>query len=113
MQGAKTFREQGSNSSYGQRKPGVISTSSIGRFRQVLSAGQIAFVQTVAGDEMLAFDYQPDSIQLSFGQRLRFKLLDWPLNLALLIAWRVRYHIRQQTKTPLPDYRIVPEVGTT
>lgn len=109
MRGAKTFREQGSNSSYGQRKPGVISTNSIGRFRQVLSANQIAFIQNQAGDEMVAFDYDLDVVERPFSQRLRFSLLDWPLNLALLTAWRVRYRIRQQTKTPLPAYRIVAE----
>lgn len=109
MQGAKKFRDQGSNSSYGQRKPGIISTDSIGRFRQVLSSNQIAFIQNQAWEEMLTLDYQPDDIQLPLGQRLRFSLFDWPLNLVLLTAWRVRYHIGQQTKTPLPAYRIVAE----
>ncbi len=112
MRGAKTFREQGSNSSYGQREPGVISTNSIGRFRQVLSPNQITFIQNQAGEEMLAFDYELDVVERPFRQRLRFSLLDWPLNRALLIAWRVRQSIRQQTKTPLPAYRIVPELGT-
>jgi hypothetical protein len=111
MRGAKSFREQGSNSSYGQRKPGAISTDSIGRFRQVLSARQITFIQTLASEEMLAFDYQPDPIQLPFKERLRFSLIDWPLNLARLIAWRIRYRIRRQTKTPLPAYRIVAEAN--
>jgi hypothetical protein len=55
MRGAKTFREQGSNSSYGQRKPGVISTNSIGRFRQVLSP--VTFSWSVApGATALAID---------------------------------------------------------
>lgn len=109
MHGAKKFRDQGSNSSYGQRKPGIISTDSIGRFRQVLSSNQIAFIQNQAREEMLTLDYQPDDIQLPLGQRLRFSLFDWPLNLVLLTAWRVRYRIGQQTKTPLPAYRIVTE----
>jgi hypothetical protein len=56
---------------------------------------------------MLTHDYQPDDIQLPPSQRLRFSLFDWPLNLVLLTAWRVRYRIWQQTKTPLPAYRIV------
>jgi hypothetical protein len=109
MHGAKTFREQGSNSSYGQRKPGVISTDSIGRFHQVLSLNQIAFIQNQASAEMLAFDYPLAAVERPFSQRLRFSLVERPLNLALLFAWRVRYNVRQQTKTPLPDYRIVAE----
>lgn len=55
MQGAPTFREKGSNSSYGQRDPGVISSDSIGRFRQVLTPLQIAFIQISAGREMDLF----------------------------------------------------------
>jgi hypothetical protein len=110
MRGAKTFREQGSNSSYGQRQPGVISTDSIGRFRQVLSPNQIAFIQNLAGNEMVTFDYELDAVERPFSQRLRFSLFDWPLNLFLSIAWHVRYHIRQQTKTPLPAYRIVTDM---
>lgn len=109
MQGAKTFREQGSNSSYGQRKPGVISTDSIGRFPKVLSPNQIAFIQSHAQDEMLAFDYQPETVERPFFQHLRYSLLDWPINQGLLVAWHARYHIQQRTKTPLPDYRIVAE----
>ena len=110
MRGAKTFRAQGSNSSYGQRTPGVIATDSIGRFRHILSSRQIAFIQTLAKEEMLAFDYQPDSIQLPLNERLRFALADWPLNLARLIAWRVRHGIKSQTGHTLPAYRIVAEV---
>ena len=36
MRGAPRLLEQGSNSSYGSRPPGVIATDSIGRFRVVL-----------------------------------------------------------------------------
>jgi hypothetical protein len=110
MHGAKTFRAQGSNSSYGQRKPGVIATDSIGRFRHILSSRQIAFIQTLAKEEMLAFNYQPDAIHLPLNERLRFTLADWPLNLARLIAWRIRHSIKSQTGHTLPAYRIVAEV---
>jgi len=112
MQGASAFRDQGSNSSYGQRKPGVISTDSIGRYRQVLSPRQITFIQTAARRDMLAFDYQPDPIQLSFQQRLRFTLSDWPINWAHLLAWRLRYSINNYKGRSLPAYRIVTEAGT-
>ncbi|MEJ2749176.1 MAG: sulfotransferase [Anaerolineae bacterium] len=113
MHGAESFREQGSNSSYGQRKPGVISTSSIGRFRQVLSARQITFIQSLATEEMLAFDYQPEPIRLPLSERLQFTLADWPLNLARLLAWRIWYAVKSQTKHTLPAYRIVTEANAS
>jgi len=113
MQGAKGFREQGSNSSYGQRKPGAISTSSIGRYRQVLSSRQIAFIQSVAKQEMQRFDYELDAIELTPADRLKLILADWPRNMALLLTWRVREAIKDQTGRKLPDYRIVPEGGVS
>lgn len=111
MQGAKRFREQGSNSSYGQRKPGAISVSSIGRYRQVLSPRQISFIQSVAKQEMKAFNYEPDLIELAPADRLKLILADWPRNMALLVTWRVLEAVKNQTGRKLPDYRIVPEVS--
>lgn len=113
MKGAKTFRAQGSNSSYGDRKPGVISTSSIGRFRDVLSSRQIAFIQAQARQEMLEFDYELDPVEFVFREKMLFLMADWPINRALLTAWRVRDVIRNYRGRQLPDYRIVPRVGTT
>lgn len=113
MQGAKKFREQGSNSSYEQRKPGSISTSSIGRYRQVLSPRQIAFIQSIAKQEMKDFAYELDPIELDSADRLKLIFSDWPRNMALLLTWRVREAIKDQTGRKLPDYRIVPEVGAS
>lgn len=113
MQGAKQFREQGSNSSYGQRKPGAISTSSIGRYRQVLSPRQISFIQSVAKQEMKAFDYAPDEIELDPAERLKLIFADWPRNMALLVTWRLREAIKDQTGRKLPAYRIVPEASAS
>ena len=113
MQGAKKFREQGSNSSYEQRKPGAISTSSIGRYRQVLSPRQIAFIQSVAKQEMQVYDYELDDIDLASADRLKLIFADWPRNMLLLLTWRVREAIMNQKGRKLPDYRIVPEVSAS
>lgn len=113
MKGAKTFREQGSNSSYGDRKPGAITTSSIGRFRDMLSSQQIAFIQGRAREEMLEFDYELEEIEFDFRDRMQFLLADLPLNQALLFAWYVRAALRDVRGRRLPDYRIVPRAGTT
>lgn len=113
MKGAKTFRDQGSNSSYGQRKPGVISTNSIGRYNQVLSARQIACIQSFAKQEMLSFDYELDALEMPWKEKLRLIMADWPRNLVLLHSWRIRETMRDQRGRKLPSYRIVPEVTST
>lgn len=113
MKGAKTFREQGSNSSYGQRKPGVISTNSIGRYNQVLSARQIACIQSFAKQEMLSFNYELDALEMPLTEKLRLMVADWPRNLVLLHTWRIRETMRDQKGRKLPSYRIVPEATST
>jgi len=113
MKGAKTFREQGSNSSYGDRKPGAITTSSIGRFRDVLTSQQIAFIQGRAQKEMREFEYELEEIEFDLRERVQFLVADLPLNQALLLAWHVRAAIRNYKGRRLPDYRIVPRAGTT
>ena len=49
MEGPRRFRESGSNSSYGARAVGAISTDSIGKYKEVLAPRQIAFIQAAAG----------------------------------------------------------------
>jgi hypothetical protein len=107
MRGAETFRDAGSNSSYGPRDPGVISTSSIGRFREVLSSRQIAFIQLVAKHDMASFGYPLEPIRLSFGQRLGHTLVDLPVQTAHLLAWTARERTRDRRGRPLPSYRLV------
>src|SRR5918992_518225 len=107
MEGAPIFREQGSNSSYGRRDPGVISTGSIGRFREVLSPREIAFIQILAGSEMASFGYQRESVRLPPWQRLGLALFDLPVESAHLMAWRARERVRDRIGRPLPGYRLV------
>lgn len=106
MEGAPDFRE-GGNSSYGKRDPGVISTGSIGRFREVLSPRQIAFIQILAGREMASFRYEPEPVRLPSGQRLRLALFDLPVESAHLMVWRARERVRDRMGRPLPGYRLV------
>ena len=108
MQGARRFRDLGSNSSYGAREAGVISTDSIGRFRSVLSGRQIAFIQAVAGREMRELNYEAEPLDLTYRDRLPFVLVDLPRELARLMAWRARNRVHNRTGRPLPVYRLVP-----
>ena len=108
MEGAREFRDQGSNSSYGARQVGVISTDSIGRFTTVLSKRQVAFIQAVAGRRMRALGYDVDPVPLSRGERMAFGLVDLPLETVRLLAWRVRHDVRERAGRPVPEYRLVP-----
>ncbi len=113
MDQSGSYIEAGGNSSYGRREPGVISTDSIGRYRQVLSNRQIAFIQKQAGQKMREQGYELDSIQFSLSDQLVFNVADRPINLARMLAWRTRKSINDRRGRPLPEYRIVPDAGYT
>lgn len=111
MQGAEGFRDQGSNSSYGPLQVGVISTDSIGRYRQVLSAGQIAFIQATGLRQMHSFGYEQDKVELSAGGWARFFAAEMPVELGKLVGWRARHRLRNYKGRKVPSYRLV-EVDT-
>ncbi len=109
MHGAAEFRDEGGNSSYGTRQPGQISTNSVGRYRQMLSPQAIAFIQQAARRQMLAFGYELEPMHWSARERLRFALVDWPLNMVRMWAWHARETYYDVTGRVLPDRRIVDE----
>jgi hypothetical protein len=86
MRGADTFRESG-NSSYGEIPEGTVSTKSIGRYREVLRPEEIAFVEARAGRAMSRHGYALDDPAVN---RLRYRLVDDPVNRAKMLAWRMR-----------------------
>ncbi len=79
---------------------GPISTEFIERYRGVISKREIAFMQMYAGRDMLAFGYRLEPIELSLQNWLRFCLIDWPVNLARMMAWRsleaIQHHFPAQ-----------------
>ena len=112
MDDADSF--SGSNSSYDLERPrGVISTSSIGRYRKVLTARQIAFMDAHAAQGMVAMGYQPDGAPLARRDRLTLALADTPLNKARMIYWRAREALRDRRGRPVPSYRIVENSAYT
>jgi hypothetical protein len=111
MRGAEAFRDDGGNSSFEQREPGSISTSSIGRYRKYLTPRWIAFIQAAAGREMEALDYTLDDIHLSARERLLFTAVDLPLNAARLTAWRWREAYLDRVNRPIPSSRLVADAG--
>ena len=107
LDGAPVFRDKGANSSYGARQAGTISADSIGRFRRVLSATDIEFIQVVAADEMARFGYEPDAQHLPAARRLRFVVGNLPWETCRLVAWHAREAARDRRGRPVPSYRLV------
>jgi hypothetical protein len=107
MHGAPEFTGRGSNSSYSQRSPGTITTTSVGRYRDVLSPRQVAYMQRLAGDLMAQFGYEPEPVPLAPIGWARFAVGTVPLETARLVAWRAREAVRDRIGRPVPAYRLV------
>jgi len=107
MAGAPRLLDQGGNSSYARRAPGVIATDSIGRYRSVLSAQEIAFAQRVAGDEMLHFGYRLDEVTMGPVARSRYTLGTLPFEHARAGVWSTVEGRRSRRGRPVPGYRLV------
>jgi hypothetical protein len=97
MEGAVDFRDSGGNSSFGRFAAGQISTQSVGRYRSVLNESQIAFIQDRAGEPMTGRGYELAEVRLSGARRLRYDLLDAPLNVGTMLAWRAREAVFDRT----------------
>lgn len=107
MDGAADHRDSGGNSSFGQIKPGEISTRPIGRFRQVLSNSEIAFIQMCTGRDMEALGYQRDPVRFSLGEKLAFYMVDLPHNLARMLGWLNLTTIQLRRGEQIPAFRLV------
>lgn len=107
MGGAAEFNASGGNSSYGPREAGAIATDSVARYRQKLTARQVAFIQLVAGRAMERHGYPADRLELTPVERGRFLLGDLPLELARAGAWRAREAMRDRKGRQVPGYRLV------
>jgi len=105
MEGAPEFRKQGSNSSYGPRRVGTISTDSIGRYASVLTPDQVRFIDRRVGALMAGFGYaitEPaDAASLTYVVRtlspefMRYR------------GWQVRHAWRSWRGLNVPDYRLI------
>lgn len=109
MEGAPRLLEKGSNSSYGPREPGRITPASLGRYRQVLSKFEIAFIQSMAAKEMLAFEYPLDKITFSPAEHVAYFAFHWPINVSRMVAWKIKEWVQDQLGRTLPAYRLVSQ----
>lgn len=87
MRGAPEHLAQGGDSSFEHYEPGEISTRSIGRFREVVSKQDIAFIQMNAEQEMAELDYALEPVQLSLSDRLQLNIVNAPLGRTRMSYW--------------------------
>lgn len=106
LSGDEDFRDQGSNSSYGPRAAGVISSGSIGKFRQILSDQQIRFIETSVGDDMDRFGYVREE-EGSRGSSSRFWVLTYPFEALRFHLWHWRDLFFERFGRRVPSYRFV------
>jgi hypothetical protein len=90
MSAESDFRDAGGNSSFGRYAAGEISPRSVGRFRNVLSGRQVTFMQRVAGRKMEQYGYEPVAVEMSAIDRLGYRVLTLPVNMAKMLLWRLR-----------------------
>lgn len=104
MEGAPEFRRQGSNSSYGPRRAGVIATDSIGRYRDVLTVGQIRFIEGRLGDPMGRFGYDLERDEV---RPVQYFVGTYSHEILRYGGWWVRHAWRSRRGVDVPDYRLV------
>jgi hypothetical protein len=109
MENRSGFRRAGGNRSDGRDGRGNVSTAFVGRYRQVMSKREIAFMQTYAKRVMVAYDYELDPTPLSPSDRLLLYAVDHPANLArmvgrrILVAVRLKFPAQMKVKLALQE----------
>jgi sulfotransferase family protein len=113
MAGLPEHRDRGGNSSFRDMEPGTISTRAVGRFRTVLSAPELAFIQLVAGRELVACGYERVSVELTGRDRPRFWAVDLPIHLARMAGWIALERLRRWRGVRVPPAKRDAKVTTT
>jgi hypothetical protein len=106
MGGVPDHRDTGGNSSFGDVEPGRISTRAIGRYREVLSPSEIAFIEARAGRAMKLLDYESSKPHLGRVERLRFAVWDLPVNLVRMLGWTFVTRRELRRGEPIPAFRL-------
>jgi Sulfotransferase family len=108
MDGVPEHRDSGGNSSFGDHEPGVISTRSIGRFRDALSPTELAFIELIAGPDLTALGYARSGLPLEPRARLQFVARELPVGGARMIAWMTFTRAQRWRGTGVPAARLRP-----
>jgi hypothetical protein len=113
MRGAPEHLEQGGDSSFEHIEPGEISTRSIGRFPNVISGKEIAFIQMIAGRQMADFAYEMYPVDLSPRERLSFYLITVPWGVARLTRSLTFSWYKHLTGREIKEHRILDDTEYT
>jgi Sulfotransferase family len=88
LEDALRFRDEEDRGSDGDPDFGTSTATITEGPCKVMSKREIAFMQTFAKRDMAAYGYRLEPIRFSLRDRLLLYLVDWPANLAGMIAWR-------------------------
>lgn len=78
-----------------------ISAAYVGRYREKITACDLAFIQTVAARHMRAFGYAPDPARITPSEGVRCAAVGWPISLARMSSWRVVEALNRHPANPI------------
>jgi hypothetical protein len=110
MEGASTYRDSGGNSSFDRIQPGKISKNPVGRYRNVLTDAEIAFIQLFTKGEMQALSYEKAPVNFPFSEATKFYLWTLPFQAARMLGWTILNIIFFGKKERVPESRFQDEI---
>jgi hypothetical protein len=108
MDGLPGHRDAGGNSSFGDLEPGAISVRAVGRARNVLSAGELSFIDLFAGRTAARLGYDRVPGELSASQRARFAVAELPVATARMCGWMLLARTQLWRGERVPRARLEP-----
>jgi hypothetical protein len=109
LDGLPQLRDRGGNSSFGDVEAGAISTRAVGRYRQAVRPGELAFIQLWSRRELRRLGYQRVDTGLGLRLRLRFWLWDLPVDSARMTAFRLAAAWTRRRGERVPAFRLTEE----
>jgi len=105
MEGANRYKNSGGNSSFGKIAPGSISTKPVGRFKQVLSGSEIAFIQLFTRKIMKEFKYPLETIPFSAREKVKYYFWILPSHFIRMVGWQVLSLLFFKKRSQVPESR--------
>jgi hypothetical protein len=107
MNAVPEHRDAGGNSSFADGTPGSISTRPVGRYREVLTPEDIAFIQLAAGRELEHAGYEPDRTRPA--NPIKFLIWYVPRNVVRMVGWTVLLRMAIWRGIRVPSHRLDPD----
>lgn len=110
LDGAPDDHSGEGNSSFGTLAPGTISTSSIGRYHEVLAPAEIAFVQDTCARPMGRHGYERAPVEWKGrAAHARYLLRGLPVDAARLVGWIAQDRRIRRQGEGIPAARLIAE----